>query len=172
MVTTAEGNPVEVFLTPGSYNDTKHLRTFELDLPEGSVLYGDKAYNEYFTEDLLADASNIELLPHLADRLCDQVRGLVRRAFRTARVFFEPIATVFAIAVQPLVAGFPANVKPAAKSAHIGRFLVGKCYEFELEGHLGSVVPGHGHLRLFGGEHATGNVLPQGDCILKFSVTS
>jgi IS5 family transposase len=64
MVTTAEGLPVEVSLTPGSYNDTKHLRTFELDLPEGSVLYGDKAYNEYFTEDLLAEASGIELLPH------------------------------------------------------------------------------------------------------------
>jgi hypothetical protein len=63
MVTTAEGYPVEVSLTPGSYNDTGHLRTFELDFPEGSVLYGDKAYNEYFTEDLLADASGIELLP-------------------------------------------------------------------------------------------------------------
>jgi Transposase DDE domain. len=63
MVTTAEGYPVEVSLTPGSYNDTKHLRTFELDFPEGSVLYGDKAYNEYFTEDVLAEASGIELLP-------------------------------------------------------------------------------------------------------------
>jgi len=69
MVTTAEGNPVEVSLTPGSYSDTKHLRTFELDLPEGSVLYGDKAYNEYFyneyfTEDILAEACQIERLPH------------------------------------------------------------------------------------------------------------
>jgi hypothetical protein len=64
MVTTAEGNPIEVSLTPGSYSDTKHLRTFELDLPEGSVLYGDKAYNEYFTEDILAEACEIELLPH------------------------------------------------------------------------------------------------------------
>lgn len=64
IVTTAEGNPVEVSLTPGSYNDTGHLRTFELDLPEGSVLYGDKASGGYFTEDLLAEASGIELLPH------------------------------------------------------------------------------------------------------------
>lgn len=63
MVTTAEGYPVEVSLTPGSYNDTKHLRTFELDFPEGSLLYGDKAYNEYFTEDVLAEASDIKLLP-------------------------------------------------------------------------------------------------------------
>jgi hypothetical protein len=64
MVTTAEGNPVEVSLTPGSYSDTKHLRTFELDFPEGSALYGDKAYNEYFTEDILSGACEIELLPH------------------------------------------------------------------------------------------------------------
>ena len=64
MVTTAEGAPVEVSLTPGSYSDTKHLRSFELDFPEGSVLYGDKAYNEYFTEDILAEACDIELLPH------------------------------------------------------------------------------------------------------------
>jgi hypothetical protein len=28
------------------------------------VLYGDKAYNEYFTEDVLADACRIDLLPH------------------------------------------------------------------------------------------------------------
>lgn len=48
MVTTADGYPVEVSLTPGSYNDTKHLRTFELDFPEGSVLYGDKAYGRVF----------------------------------------------------------------------------------------------------------------------------
>lgn len=62
-ITTAEGIPIEGSLTPGSYNDTKHLRTFEIDLPRGSLLYGDKAYNEYLTEDILADACDIELLP-------------------------------------------------------------------------------------------------------------
>nr|WP_103027896.1 transposase [Salinibacter altiplanensis] len=56
--------PVEVSLTPGSYSDTKHLRTSELGFPGGAVLYGDKAYSEYFTEDLLADACEIQLLPH------------------------------------------------------------------------------------------------------------
>jgi len=63
MVSTAGGYPVEVSLTPGSTNDTKHLRSFELDLPEGSVVYGDKVYNEYFTEDLLAEACRIKLCP-------------------------------------------------------------------------------------------------------------
>jgi hypothetical protein len=54
LIVTAEGSPVEASLTPGSVNDTKHLRSLEIDAPEGSVLYGDKAYNEYFTEDLLS----------------------------------------------------------------------------------------------------------------------
>jgi hypothetical protein len=69
MVTIAEGVPVEVSLTPGNHNDTKHLRSFELDLPEGSVLYGDKAYNEYFAEDILAEACDTELLPHRKENL-------------------------------------------------------------------------------------------------------
>jgi hypothetical protein len=64
MIITAEDNPVEVSLTPGSYSDTKHLRTFERYFPEGSVLYGDKASGKFFTEDLLAEASGTELLPH------------------------------------------------------------------------------------------------------------
>ena len=62
-ITTAEGVPVEVSFTPGSYSDTKHLRSLDLNLPKGAILYGDKAYNEYFTEDVLADASDITLLP-------------------------------------------------------------------------------------------------------------
>ena len=37
-VNTDEGAPVVVFLTPGGYNDTKHLRSFELDFPEGQCL--------------------------------------------------------------------------------------------------------------------------------------
>lgn len=41
VVITAEGNPVEVSLAPGSCNGEKHLRTFEVDLPEQSgVLVG------------------------------------------------------------------------------------------------------------------------------------
>lgn len=58
-----KGRPVEAFLTPGSYSDTKELRHFEFDLPEGATVYGDKAYNEYFTEDLLEEASGIDLSP-------------------------------------------------------------------------------------------------------------
>jgi len=63
VLTTADGHPVEAFLTPGSRSDTGQMRHFEFDLPEGATVYGDKAYNEYFTEDLLEDACGIDLSP-------------------------------------------------------------------------------------------------------------
>jgi transposase len=93
-VTTGEGVPVEVSLTPGSYNDTKHLRSFELDLPEGSVLYGDKAYNEYFTEDLLADACKIELLPH---RKKNSTRAVPAYVEYVQQVYRKKIETGFSL---------------------------------------------------------------------------
>ena len=99
-------------------------------------------------------------LAHLADRLGDRLGSLVRRVFRTARLLFEPLAALLAVATEPLVAGFSADVEPAAKGAHVGLFLVGKLYEFEFEGHLRSVVPGHGDLRFSEGKPSAGNVLP------------
>ena len=63
LMTTKEGHPVEVFLTPGSRNDTRAMRSFSFNLPEGSVLYGDKAYNDYQVEDRLEETAGIDLLP-------------------------------------------------------------------------------------------------------------
>lgn len=63
LMTTQEGHPVEVFFTPGSYSDTAQLKQFAFDLAEGATVYGDKAFNEYFTEDLLVVASGINLSP-------------------------------------------------------------------------------------------------------------
>jgi hypothetical protein len=56
MVTEA-GQPVEFFLSCGSYSDTSALRLYHFDLPEGSQLTGDKAYNDYEMEDMLMDAN-------------------------------------------------------------------------------------------------------------------
>lgn len=62
MITTRHGQPVELLFTPASENDVKALKRFELDLPEGSVLYGDRAYNSYDFEDLLLEATSIRLV--------------------------------------------------------------------------------------------------------------
>jgi hypothetical protein len=40
---TETGQPVEFFLTPGSYSDTSAFKQYNFDLPEGSQLTGDKA---------------------------------------------------------------------------------------------------------------------------------
>lgn len=62
LVVAASGHPVEFVLTPGADGDAKVLKQFDLDLPEGSTLTGDKAYNDYAYEDLLQKVG-LSLIP-------------------------------------------------------------------------------------------------------------
>jgi hypothetical protein len=59
---TLQGQPVEFFLTPGSWSDTRALKMYNFDLPKGSLITGDKAYNDYQFEDLL-EVAGLELEP-------------------------------------------------------------------------------------------------------------
>jgi hypothetical protein len=59
---TESGQPVEFFLAPGAMSDTAALSRYHLDIPTGSWLNGDKAYNDYTVEDVLREAG-VELLP-------------------------------------------------------------------------------------------------------------
>ena len=38
-------------------------KTFRFDIPEGSHVYADKAYNDYEIEDLLKEVDHVALLP-------------------------------------------------------------------------------------------------------------
>jgi hypothetical protein len=62
LLITQTGQPVEFFLTVGSYSDTSALKLYDFDLPEGAQLTGDKAYNDYEVEDLLKEAG-LHLIP-------------------------------------------------------------------------------------------------------------
>lgn len=62
LMVTLQGQPVEFFLTPGSWSDTRALKMYDFDLPEGSLITGDKAYNDYQFEDLL-EVAGVELEP-------------------------------------------------------------------------------------------------------------
>ena len=62
LVVTARGEPVEFFLTPGEDSDTGALQWYQFDLPAGSKIIGDKAFNVYEIEDDLASIG-IELCP-------------------------------------------------------------------------------------------------------------
>ena len=55
MLTTGQGQPVEFFLTPAALADLTGLQWFDFDLPTGSCIYADKAYNHYELEDALAE---------------------------------------------------------------------------------------------------------------------
>jgi len=63
MLLSQSGDIVEVFLSPGNYSDTSSLYDFAFDLPEGSYVHGDKAYNAYDVEDELKNEKNINLMP-------------------------------------------------------------------------------------------------------------
>jgi hypothetical protein len=56
VMVTQHGQPVEFFLTPGSYSDTSAYRLYDFDLPRQAWITGDKAYNDYDVEDELACA--------------------------------------------------------------------------------------------------------------------
>jgi hypothetical protein len=62
LLTTKAGQPVEFFLTPGGFSDTPTLKQYPFDLPKGSRITGDKAYNDYRVEDLLHEMG-LELTP-------------------------------------------------------------------------------------------------------------
>jgi hypothetical protein len=55
LVVTGAGEPVEFALAAGSEADVKVFKDLELDLPEGSIIYADKAYTDYDYEDLLEE---------------------------------------------------------------------------------------------------------------------
>lgn len=62
LMVTETGQPVEFFLTPGSFHDGGCLPLFDFDIPGGSTVFADKSYNLYWMEDVLK-AVDIDLLP-------------------------------------------------------------------------------------------------------------
>ena len=63
LMVTSDGQPVECFLTHGGFGDVDALKYDAYELPDGSMIYADKAYNDYEIEDLLKEVDHLELLP-------------------------------------------------------------------------------------------------------------
>ena len=63
LLITKAGQPVEFFLTHGGFGDVDALKYYTFDLPVGSIIYADRAYNDYEIEDLLKDVEHIQLVP-------------------------------------------------------------------------------------------------------------
>lgn len=99
MMVTGEGWPVEFVLTPGSVGDVSALKCFHFDLEAGSIVYGDRAYNDYAEEDLLQEAADITLqvqrkknskrvLPLWKEFLGKPVRQRIETSFRQITSLF------------------------------------------------------------------------------------
>ena len=91
-VVNEHGYPVEISITPGSASDTGELKHFDLDLPAASVVYGDKAYTDYATEDRLADAGAVTLV---ADRKKNSTRPHPAWQTYILQVFRKAVETAF-----------------------------------------------------------------------------
>ena len=63
MIVNIDGIPIEFFFTPASCADVVAFRFFALELPKGSAIYSDKAYNDYRVEDSLRDHLDITMVP-------------------------------------------------------------------------------------------------------------
>jgi hypothetical protein len=63
LLVTAQGEPVEMVLAPGSTADVSALPAFNFDLPQGSTLYSDSAFTLYYLEDVMREAAGINFSP-------------------------------------------------------------------------------------------------------------
>jgi hypothetical protein len=117
MLVTIDGKPIEFILSPGSCSDIKGFKRLDLDIPEGSTIYGDKAYTDYQEEDFLSEAG-IQLKPQRKENakrqhsgcmnfLIDCKRKMVETAFSgIARLFPKHIHAVNAKGFELKVALF------------------------------------------------------------------
>jgi len=62
MIIDEDGVPIEFCFTPGSISDITGLKSLSCELPDGSILFADKAYTSYSLEDDLQEMANIRLV--------------------------------------------------------------------------------------------------------------
>lgn len=103
LLVTGQGDPIEFVLTPGSCSDIKAFKQLDLDLPEGSRIHADRAYNDYGEEDLLLETAGIALQP--------QRKKNSKRPLALCREFvFKPVRQQVEIAFSQITNLFPKHI--------------------------------------------------------------
>ena len=72
MIVDADGVPIEFCFTPASTSDIAGLKELACELPKGSTLFADRAYNAYALEDDLREIAEISLVPRRKRNLTRQ----------------------------------------------------------------------------------------------------
>ncbi len=91
LITTADGLPVDYYVTAGSFHDSTALQAMQIELPAGSLLYGDSGYTDYEQEDLYAECDQIHLKIH---RKSNSKRPDQAWQRYLKKVFRKPVETV------------------------------------------------------------------------------
>jgi hypothetical protein len=63
IITNSQGIPIQFDVFCGATADVTAFQSSQINLPEGSSLFGDKAYNDYEQEDFLLECDDIHLRP-------------------------------------------------------------------------------------------------------------
>lgn len=92
LIVDAEGLPVDYYVSAGSFHDSTLLQAMSIDLPAGSLLYGDSGYTDYEQEDLYAECEEIFLRIH---RKKNSKRPDLPWQAYLKKVFRKPIETQF-----------------------------------------------------------------------------
>ncbi len=97
MIATTTRLPVEFKILPGGVNDARGAKKLDFDLPAGSTVYGDKAYNDYELEDKIKYIKNIELA---AIRKNNSLRMREPQEEFSIKRKRKPIETLFSLIVR------------------------------------------------------------------------
>jgi len=85
LLVTQDGQPMECFLPPGSFGDVDAVKSYASALPDGAIIYGEKASNDYAIADLRKEVEHLHLLPirkKNAPRALSPSRSFVQSAHR------------------------------------------------------------------------------------------
>ena len=64
LIADINANPTKILLRPASKSDIGSFRLMDLDLPKNSVIFADKAYNDYQHEERLIHEKQVHLMPN------------------------------------------------------------------------------------------------------------
>ena len=99
LIVTESGAPVEMLLIAGSRADIAALRSMELNLPEGSTLFGDSGFLDTDFEAALAQETGLRLVVPRRANMKEQLDGCLEYICRVSR---KRVETSFSLLTERL----------------------------------------------------------------------
>lgn len=117
LISTGKGIPIEFSITQASTADITAFKAMAIDLPEGAIIYGDKAYTDYRFEDELNEDGSISLI---AERKKNAKRQHSWCLQYRQKIFRKKVETVF----SQLTALLPRKIHAITKEGFILKIVV------------------------------------------------